>query len=489
MMRSVYFVDTTLRDGQMSLWASGMRTDMMLPVAPFIDRAGYLAVEVIAPAFLKKCVRELREDPWERIGLLSERITHTPLRAITNRYLRSFQITPRSIRQLWMTCLAARGVKEVRLSDPSNTPATWREQVEDATNAGLVPIINLIFSVSPKHSDEYYAAKAREAAKLNPGRICIKDPSGLLTPERTRTLVPAVLKNAGQVPVEFHTHCTTGLGPLCCLEAAQLGIDIINVAIPPLANGSSNPSVFNVARNLKALGFTVQIAEDVLKSASELLFEIARKEGLPTGQPAEYDYAYYQHQVPGGMISNLRHQLAKLGRQDLLDAVLDEVVRVRAELGYPIMVTPYSQFVGVQATMNVIVGERYKEVPDEIIQYALGLWGDEEASSIDPNVKDRILSHPRARDWVRWRPEEHSIDELRRQLGGPGITDEMLVLRFVAGDEALDLGKSSKERHGALPVQSPLAELIKELCRRTDYRKVYIRRDGITLRLEQGVPT
>lgn len=488
-MRPVYFVDTTLRDGQMSLWASGMRTDMMLPVAPFIDRAGYLAVEVIAPAFLKKCVRELREDPWQRIGLLSERIIQTPLRAITNRYLRSFQITPRSIRQLWMTCLAARGVKEVRLSDPSNTVATWQEQVEDAKNAGLVPIINLIFSVSPKHTDEYYADKAREAAKLGPARICIKDPSGLLTPERTRTLVPAVLNNVGQVPVEFHTHCTTGLGPLCSLEAAQLGIDIINVAIPPLANGSSNPSVFNVARNLRALGFTVQIKEDVVKAASEHLFEVAKREGLPAGQPAEYDCAYYQHQVPGGMISNLRYQLAKLGRQDLLEAVLDEVVRVRAELGYPIMVTPYSQFVGVQATMNVIVGERYKEVPDEIIQYALGFWGEEEARAIDSDVKDRILSHPRAKDWVGWRPEEPSIDELRRQLGGPGITDEMVVLRFVAGDDALDLGQSTKQQHGTLRVHSPLVELIQEICKRTDYRKVYIRRDGITLRLEQGLPT
>lgn len=144
---------------------------------------------------------------------------------------------------------------------------------------------------------------------------------------------------------------------------------------------------------------------------------IARREGLPVGAPAAYDALHYLHQVPGGMISNLRFQLGNMGIGDRLEQVLEEIARVRADLGYPIMVTPYSQFTGVQAVMNVVTGERYREVPDEIIQYALGLWGDEEASSMDPDVRDRVLDRPRARSLAQWQPPQPSLQELRRSLG------------------------------------------------------------------------
>ena len=217
------------------------------------------------------------------------------------------------MQQLWLERLAVNGISEARTSDPSNTPAVWAEQVHTATEAGLESIINLIFSISPKHTDEYYAERAREAAKLPVKRICLKDPGGLLTPDRTRSLAPVVLENAGDIPVEFHTHCNSGLGPLCTLDAIEAGIPIINAALPPLSDGSSNPSLFNITRNARALGYTPVIDEECLRPVSEHFTRVARAEGFPIGEPLHYDAYHFQHQVPGGMISNLRHQLANIG--------------------------------------------------------------------------------------------------------------------------------------------------------------------------------
>src|SRR5919109_8958 len=312
-MNVIEFVDTTLRDGQQSLWAISMKTGMALPIVAQLDQAGFDAVEIVSAAFFKKCVRELREDPIERIRLVSQRMLNTPLRAIRSRYMAAFHITPTSVSRLWLERIKANGVKEIRLSDPSNNPVYWREILLTASEVGLRTIVNLIFSISPRHTDEYYVEKACAAAKLRPYRICLKDPGGLLTPERTRALVPLILKNSDNIPVELHTHCNTGLGPLCCLEAIELGVRIINTAIPPLANGSSNPSIFNVAKNARALGYEPRIDETALQPVSEHFTLIARREGLPLGSPVEYDAYHPIHQVPGGMISNFRHQLSKAG--------------------------------------------------------------------------------------------------------------------------------------------------------------------------------
>ncbi|MEE9569057.1 MAG: hypothetical protein V3W37_06710 [Candidatus Binatia bacterium] len=484
-MSEVHFVDTTLRDGQMSLWATGMRTGMILPVASRIDQAGFKAVEIIASAFFKKCVRDLRDDPWERLRLVSQRFTKTPLRSIRSRYMAAFHITPPSVTDLWLERLAANGIKQIRTSDPSNTASRWQEAVRTARAAGLETVINLIFSVSPKHTDQYYARKAHEAAKLDVDRICLKDPGGLLTPERMRTLVPVVLQNTSGKSVELHTHCNTGLGPLCCLEAIRLGIDTVNTAIPPLADGSSLPSAFNVARNARALGYSPTLDEEAIKPVAEHFTFIARREGLPIGRPAEYDLNHHLHQVPGGMISNFRFQLSRLGMGERLGEVLEETARVRAELGYPIMVTPYSQFVGTQAAMNVILGERYREVIDEVIQYALGLWGEEESSSIDADVRDKILSRPRARELARWEPPQLSLKEVRQKLGGNGIPDDELLLRYFAGEEDVAAMRAAGPPVEYVSARHPLVTLIGELTRRKDCRQIYIRKGGLSLHLEK----
>jgi len=294
-----------------------------------------------------------------------------------------------------------------------------------------------------------------------------------------------ILREAKDKPVEFHTHCNTGLGAICCLDAIQLGITIVNTAIPPLADGSSNPSLFNVAMNARALGYTTLIDEEVLKPVQEHFFAVAKKENLPVGKPLEYDAFHPLHQVPGGMISNFRFQLANLGKLDKLQEVLEEVSRVREEFGFPIMVTPYSQFFGVQAAINVMVGERYKEVTDEVLLYTLGFWGEEEAQSIEPNLKDRLVNSARAKDLAKFKPPEMSLKEFRENFGGPGVSDDDALLKYFAGAEAVTAMRAHRTGNESFTTSTPLLTLIEQIAKCKDSSQVYIKRDGLTLRFER----
>ena len=484
-MSQVKFVDTTLRDGQASLWAENMRTGMMLAVAERLDDAGFQAIEIIASSHIKKCVRELRENPFERMRLLAQKMRKTPLRAIGAERISAFELSADCVVDLWFERMVANGMRQLRISDPANDPAGWKKSVTRAKKVGLTTILNQIYSVSPKHTDAYYARKAREAAALKPDIICLKDPGGLLTPERTGALVKVIQEHAPGLPLELHVHCTTGLGPLCALEAIKLGVQLIDTSVPPLANASSNPSLFNVAQNARALGYTPAIDEQNLRSVARDLNFYAQCEKMPIGEPVEYDYSQYVHQVPGGMISNLRFQLKNLGLLHRLPEVLEEAVRVREELGYPIMVTPFSQFVGSQAAINVIQGERYGQVTDQVIQYATGLWGEEAASEVTSNVKDKILNRPRAKEFADWQPPQPSLAEVRGKLGGPSLADDELLMRYVAGNEDVDATLKAGAPRAYCATGNPLLTLVQELSQRKDYSQIYVRKDGLSLTLEK----
>jgi oxaloacetate decarboxylase (Na+ extruding) subunit alpha len=483
----IKFVDTTIRDGHQSLWAENMTTGMMLPVAEAMDRAGFDAIELISSSHLKKCVRELKEDPWARVKLMSQRITRTPLRLNAGRFS-AFDLTPKSMYRLFMERMAANGIREARISEEWNELEGWTWKTKVARDVGINPVPNIIYSVSPKHTDEYFAQRTRDAASLQVNRLCLKDPGGLLTPERVKTLVPIMFQNANGIEVELHTHCTTGLGPLCCLEAVKLGIKIVNTALPPLADGSSNPSLFNVAKNLRALGYQTLIDEELLKPVSDHFTYIAKREGFPIGAPVEYDYSQYQHQVPGGMISNLRHQLRKVGMEKKIDQALEETMQVRAELGYPIMVTPLSQFVGSQAAINVIVGERYKEVTDQIIQYALGYWGREGAELLDPNVKAKILDRPRAKEWALRPPPEPTVQELRKKMNAEGVSDEEFLLRWNLNVDEIETMRAAGAPKEYVSARQPLVGLIDALSKRSDYRQIVIQKGATIISLQKGAP-
>jgi oxaloacetate decarboxylase alpha subunit len=486
-MKKVNFIDTTFRDGHQSLWAEGMTTGMMLPVASQMDRIGFKSMEIIAASHFLKCVRELHEDPWERIQLLSKRITETTLTLMMHYSIAAFDLTPLSILKLWMECIAANGIRRVQLMDPAND-MNFRVNkcVKFAKEVGLEVMMGLVFSISPKHTDEHYAQKVRDAAKLNVDMIYLKDSGGLLTPERVRTLIPVFLQNSKGIPVALHSHCTTGLAPLVYLDAIKLGIETVCTAIPPLANGPSQPSVFNVIRNIQHLGYIPTVEEGAIKPVSDHFWNVAKREGLPIGKPLEYDANQYIHQVPGGVISNLKHQLSKLRMDHQLEEVLEEVVQVRKDLGYPIMVTPFSQFAVSQASINVMLGERYKQVIDEVIQYALGYWGMEASSAVDPNIKDRILSLPRAKELSNLEPPQPSLKEVRQQLGGSGISDEELLLRYIVREE-----KEINAMRAAGPIKEyqnmthPVVVLIQELLKQKVLDYIHLHRDDLSLSLRK----
>lgn len=485
MSGEVRFVDTTLRDGNMSLWALNMRTGMMLAALPDLDQAGFEAMEFIVPGVqIKKLVQHLGEDPFQWLKQGTERRSRTPLRMHGGLHSGLSKI-PRSVTRRLVEMIADRGIRVTRTSECWNDFSEFSKELAELREIGVECVLNLIYSESPKHTDQYFVERAKQAAALRPYRICFKDVGGLLTPERTRHLVRLIREAVGDIPLEFHAHCNNSLGPLNVLEAVREGIRYIHTAVPPLANGSSQPSVFNVARNLRSLGYTPVVDEEPLRRVSQRLTAVAHRHGLPVGQPLEFDYTQYLHQVPGGMISNLRYQLKLIGQEHRLQEVLEEAARVRAEFGYPIMVTPLAQFVGTQAAFNVIVGERYREVPDEVVQLALGLWGKEAITAMDQEVRAKILDRPRAREWARWEPPQPSLEEVRRKLGG-GISDEELVLRVYAGDDAVRVMGKASSPEPYLSARHPLVELVDELSKKRQLRYIALQRGNMTVTLRKA---
>jgi oxaloacetate decarboxylase alpha subunit len=482
-MSAVHFIDTTLRDGQQSLWAMNMRSGMMLPALADMDNAGFEAMEFFVPAVqMKKMIRDLGEDPWQWLRLGTEGIRKTPLR-MHGGYKSGFSKVPESVGKLLVQKVIDHGITTLRQSNSWNDYNEMKEELEELRKMGMASVINLIYSVSPRHTDEYYVDRATAAAAIKPYRICFKDVGGLLTPERVRELLPKILKAVGKTPVEFHCHCNNGLGPLNVLEVVKLGVTHIHAAIPPLAHGSSNPSVFNVEKNLRALGYDPKVDISALVPVEKHFTHIASREGFPIGAPLEYDQTQYLHQIPGGMISNLRYQLKKIGMEHRIKEILEESIQVRADFGYPIMVTPLSQFVGSQASINVIVGERYKEVTDEVIQYALGHWGREAIAVMDNDVREKILDRRRTQDFANWEPPNLSLKEVRKKFG-ENLTDEELILRTYIDEDAVNIARNAPAPRPYLSAGQPLITLLRELGQRPSYTQAQVRQPGFSLTLK-----
>jgi oxaloacetate decarboxylase alpha subunit len=411
----------------------------MLPALADLDAAGFDAIEFAVPtAQFPRAVRDLHEDPWDWLKLGTGRVRNTPLR-LHGAAKSQLTHVPRSVQQRFLEMLAGLGITTARTSNSWNNYDVLERHVTTLASCGIKTVVNLIYSVSPRHTLEYYARKTREAVALDLYRLCFKDVGGLLTPEAAREVFPVVVQNARGVPLEFHAHCSNGLAPYVALIAAEHGFEVIHTAIPPLSDGASQPSVFTLVSNLRARGFTVDVDTGPLERVSEHLSRVAEAENLPVGEPLAYDERLYRHQVPGGMISHMRFQLGQLGLEHRLAEALEEVPRVRADLGFPIMVTPLSQFVGSQAALNVVTGERYAAVGDDIIDYAHGHWGREAVEQMDPEIRERILDRPRARERAVRTPDEPTLEEVRARFGG-NVSDEELITRVFAGvgTKALD---------------------------------------------------
>jgi pyruvate/oxaloacetate carboxyltransferase/biotin carboxyl carrier protein len=452
MNKKIDFVDQTLRDAQQSLWGYTMRTDHMTPVAEMMDKVGYRSIATVGSQAFTVQVRNLNEDPWERIRVLSKLITRTPLRGSYQiGSLSSFDLsTPRDIITLWIKRSVANGIKSFWICDYQTDMEkfVYFARIAKAEGAEVVPA--LMYASSPAHTNEHWARKTRllVEAKDYLDRIMIEDASGVITPEGTRELVSTVQKNCEGLPLEFHSHCNSGLAPLCYLEAIQAGVTTVHTAVAPLANGTSLPATEAILKNARRLGYSSDLNEDALATVSDYFRKIAEKEGLPIGVSAEYDLFHFEHQVPGGMMTNLKRQLREVGMEYRLNEILEEVVLVRKEFGYPVMATPYSQIVGAQAVENIVSGERYKQIPDEAIKYVLGYYG-EPAAPIDQNVMDKVMNSPRAKQFINWKPDgyDKSIEEFRREIGLELSDDELLLKILIPGKPV----KSGEPKKTATP--------------------------------------
>lgn len=486
-MGEIRFVDCTFRDAHQSLWGDKMNTAMMVKIAAVMDRVGFKAMDVTGTGHFTFALRYLRENPWERVRLLSKAIPKTRLSLMMlGTSLDLFGLTKGPIINVWMKRLFANGIRRVQIMEASNNMGDLAETVRAAREAGLESAVALVYALSPIHTDEYYAARALDAVKLRPDIIYLKDSGGMLTPERTKTLVPVIQKHTIGVDLEFHSHCTTGLAPLCYLEAMRLGMNTFHTAAGPLANGSSLPSTENILKNASHMGYSANLDESGLQASAAHFKEVAETEGYPAGAVLEYDAFQYEHQIPGGVISNLTRQLSELGLSDRLEEVLYETVRVRKELGYPIMVTPFSQFVVTQAALNVTQGERYKVITDQVILFALGRYGKQPVP-VDPEVMDKIDRSARTKEFIHWSPPETSMESLRRDFGDQYSDDDLLLIALSSEEDLKATRAAGPCRTEYRPRDKSLAGFIKEIIKqRTSTKFIRFQTKDVSLTVSKG---
>ncbi|WP_404434283.1 pyruvate carboxylase subunit B [Microbacterium lacus] len=463
--REIKIVETSLRDGHQSLWATRMRTEHVIAMAENYDRAGFEQVDLVAPIQFDVAVRYLKEDPWERVRLAHEHMPNTKLRAlIRSRNIAAFDFLPDDIIMAWVERLYANGFRVIGSFDGLNDMANIIPGLVRAKELGASTFGAVSFSQSPVHTDELYVSRAKELIeKADVDAIMLKDAAGLLTPDRIRTLVPALKEVVGDRVLEIHTHSLTGLAPLVYLEAVELGADQIHTSIWPLATGNAQPSTQTLVRDLRALGYQVDVDTDRVNTISEQLLDIAETEDKPVGAPVEYNGIHYMHQIPGGMLANFRSQLETAGLSDRYDDLLVEVARVRSELAYPIMITPFAQFVGVQAVMNVMTGDRYSVVPNEIKKYALGYFG-KLLADIEPSVLEKIIRNGSAN--IALVPPTvipPMLDDLIGQHPDEDI-DTLLLRAMFAGSQVDEMRATVAAGGNPDEVQRPILDLIKSLA-------------------------
>jgi oxaloacetate decarboxylase alpha subunit len=475
MTRTIEFIDTTTRDGNQSLWsATGLTSPDVLAIAPVLDQVGYHALDFTSSTHMAVSVRFHHEDPWERIRRVSAAMPDTPLGMITPgmRFI-SWVPAGEDVMRLAFRLVARNGIRRLKIADPSNEPARIRRLATMARQEGIEEIVvGLTYSISAVHTHAYYAERAAALADCaDMDRMYLKDPGGLLTPDVVRELAPHLLAAVGGRPLELHSHCTIGLAPLVYLDGVQAGFGVVHTASGPLSRGTSQPEVVSTAHNLEASGYAHGLDLERQAVVSEHFYELARAKGLPAGAPREFDAAYYRHQLPGGMVTTTRRMLTELRRPELFDAVLEEVTRVRAEMGYPIIVTPVSQFIASQAAHNVIDGERWRTVSDETVRYFLGHYGEPPAP-VDPQIADRVLARPQAAQLGELAPI--SLEGARERFGWR-ISEEELLLRLTMPAEQVDAMIAARDRSdasgtrptpAARPGRSPLVTLVRELQQR-----------------------
>ena len=392
-MKKIQFTETVLRDGQQSLIATRMPTSDMLPILKTMDQAGYHALEMWGGATFDACLRFLNEDPWERLRAIRKEVKKTKLQMLLRgQNLLGYKNYADDVVADFVTKSVENGIDILRLFDALNDVRNLETAIRATKAAGGHCQTAISYTTSQIHTVDYFVDLANKMADLGADSICIKDMAGVLTPQTGYELVSRI-KDAVDLPLEVHTHATSGIAEMTYLKVAEAGADIIDTAISSFAGGTSQPATESVAIALEDCGFATGLDLQKVAEIAEHFNPVRdrfREEGLLNPKVKDIEPKTLIYQVPGGMLSNLLSQLTEQGLQDKYEEVLAEVPKVRADLGYPPLVTPLSQMVGTQALMNVISGERYKLVPSEIKDYVKGLYGQSPAP-ISEEIKETII--------------------------------------------------------------------------------------------------
>jgi oxaloacetate decarboxylase alpha subunit len=409
----IQFTDTTLRDAHQSLWATRMKTADMLPVLEHLDKVGYWSLEMWGGATFDVCLRFLNEDPWERLSEIRKRVKNTKLQMLLRgQNVVGYKNYPDDVLEEFVARSAERGLDVYRVFDALNDARNLERAIEYVKKHGKHAQGTLCYAISPVHTIDYYLARAHEQQEMGIDSICIKDMAGIISPTMAYDLVKA-LKEAIGLPVQLHCHASSGMAVAAYLKAAEAGVDVIDTAAAPLAFMTSQPAAETMVATF------VGTPRDPKLDMAEMEIVETHFEKVTAGQcvtlPKVVDSMVIIHQIPGGMASNLQSQLKEQKAEDRLQEVLEEVPRVREDLGYPPLVTPTSQIVGVQAVHNVLAGERYKRVTRETKDYVKGLYGRAPAP-IREAVALKILGDEKP---IRGRPAdllEPAMPRARKEL-------------------------------------------------------------------------
>ncbi|MCD4767997.1 MAG: sodium-extruding oxaloacetate decarboxylase subunit alpha [Methanosarcinales archaeon] len=419
-MTQVKITDTTLRDAHQSLIATRMRTRDMLPIAEKLDEVGFFSLEAWGGATFDSCIRYLNEDPWERLRSLKEIIKDTPLQMLLRgQNLVGYRHYADDVVVKFVEKAAENGIGVFRIFDAVNDIRNMEVSIRTAKKCGAHVQGTISYTTSPVHTNEAFVEFAHELASLECDSLCIKDMAGLIAPNDAYTLIKSLKKEVG-LPVDLHSHSTSGMALMSYMAACKAGVDILDTAFSPFAGGTSQPPTETVVAGLKETKWDTCLDLAKLIDIKAYFEEIKEKyRGILDPISEKIDTRVLVYQVPGGMLSNLVSQLKEQNAIDRFDEVLEEMPCVRQDLGYPPLVTPTSQIVGTQAVLNVLMGERYKVIPKEVKEYVRGMYGRPPAQ-INKEIMVKVLGDEQpitCRPADLLEPELARLEEEARKLG------------------------------------------------------------------------
>jgi oxaloacetate decarboxylase alpha subunit len=399
-MAKVKITETVLRDAHQSLIATRMTMDEMLPILPLMDKVGYHSIECWGGATFDSCLRFLNEDPWERLRILRKNLPNSKLQMLfRGQNMLGYRHYADDVLEYFVQKSVANGIDIIRIFDALNDTRNLETAIKAAKKEGAHTQVAMSYTLGEVFTTDYYINYAKQAENAGADSICIKDMAALLTPYETEKLVRAV-KSAVKIPVQLHTHYTSGLASMCMLKAVEAGVDVIDTAMSPLALGTSHAPTESMVAALQGTEYDTGLDLVLLTEIRDYFMQLRQKyidSGLLDPKMLAVDANALIYQVPGGMLSNLLSQLKQAGKEDQLEEVLKEVPRVRKDAGYPPLVTPSSQIVGTQAVFNVIMGERYKMVTKEFKGIVKGEYGKTPVP-IDPEFRKKIIGDEQAID-------------------------------------------------------------------------------------------